>query len=188
MTTTFLLALLLAAPSSRRTRPADQPAPVQQLSDDELRSKAEAYLGGIDTPISAERWKTLGPRAALVLEPVVLDAQAMPSKRAKALEGLSFVAPDRAALLVSKLARDEEQPVVVRVAALHAAGRVLPAAKVVAELRPVLEGAREPSMRGVAAEVLSHSRGGCAVVRAQAGREGREEREAYHRALAKCDE
>jgi hypothetical protein len=190
MTWLLIIGVLLAGPGPRRGQrpPAAAPAPAETLPDEEIARRANAFLGTIDTPISEEQWRALGPRAAVVLEPIISDPDALPSRRAKALEGLSVVAPDRAALLIGKLARDEGQPVVVRVAALHGARRVLPAAKLLTELKPVLEEARDPGLRGVAAEVLSHAKGGCTAVRARLQREGRDERAAYGRALQRCGE
>lgn len=183
----LLVASLLAAPQHRRGQPQDKPAPVENLTDDELRSRISAYLGTIDTPISLERWRSLGPKAAAVLEPLVLDKSALPTRRAHALEGLSGAAPDRALAVAPQLLHDEEAPTVVRVAALHAAGRLLPAAQLGAQLKPVLEGARDPGLRGLAADVLAQH-GGCASVKAQAARESADAREAYHRALSRCEE
>jgi hypothetical protein len=148
----------------------------------------EGYLGAIDTPITAQHWKALGPGAAAVLEPIATSESEMPSRRAKALEGLVAAAPERAAALVGKLARDENQPVVVRVAAVHGAGEVLTPSRAMAELKPVLQSARKAGMRSVAAEVLSRKKGGCAAVRAQAARESEDLRGAYKRALERCGE
>jgi len=65
---------------------------------------------------------------------------------------------------------------------------VLPSSKLVAEVRPVLEESRDPGLRGVAADVLSHTKGGCAAVRARLEREGKDERAAYGNALQRCGE
>jgi hypothetical protein len=184
----MLLSALLAVPVGRdRPKPtadAGQAPQAAPLSDEEVRSKAQAWLGAIDRPISAEQWKSLGPRAAEVLEPIIADPDQFPTVRAKALDGLSAAAPDRAAALAPKIARDEREQVVVRVAALHAAGRVLPAAAARTELSPVLRG-RNPALRGEAADVLSR-RGGCAAVREQAAHESPDSTTAWKRALARC--
>jgi hypothetical protein len=183
----LLIAALLAAPAPRRGHRAPT-SPAETLSDEEIARRANAFLGSIDTPITAEQWRALGPRAAAVLEPIIEDQNAMPSRRAKAVDGLVSAAPARAAQLVGKLARDEAQPLVVRVAALHGARSVLPSSKLVAELKPVLDQASDAGLRGVAAEVLSHAKGGCAAVRARVEREGPDERAAYERALRRCGE
>jgi len=180
----LLIIALLAGP---RVHPGPAPT-IPVLTDDELRDKIHAYLGSIDTPIPEDRWRALGPRAAAVLEPVVTDANAMPSRRAKAIDGLVAAAPDRAARLVGKLARDDAQPTVVRVAALHGAAKVLSSSRLITEVKPVMQRAPEAGLRGEAAEVLSRAKGGCEAVRAHAAREKGDDREAYRRALARCGE
>ena len=37
---------------------------MQQLTDEQLHERVKTYLGAIDRPITAERWKALGPKAA----------------------------------------------------------------------------------------------------------------------------
>ncbi len=184
----LLMAVVIAAPAPRRGQRAPGPAAQENLSDEEIARRANGFLGSIDTPISQEQWRALGPRAALVLEPIISDSDAMPSRRAKALGGLVSAAPDRAALLVGKLARDDQQPIVVRVAALHGARSVLHSSKLIAELKPVLDEAGDAGLRGIAAEVLSHAKGGCTAVRARLEREGADARAAYDRALQRCGE
>jgi len=184
----FLLAALIAAPRVPRANPAPEQPVQEQLSDAELRERVEAYLGAIDRPVGASRWKALGPQAAPILEAVIADEAQFPSRRAKAVDGLVAAAPDRAASLVGKLARDERQPSVVRVAALHGAGEVLPPAKAVSELRPVLRTAKSTGMRAQAAEVLARKQGGCAEVRGQVARESQQHRDAFSRAMKQCQE
>ncbi len=185
----ILLAALLATPRlphGKHESPAAS-APVQ-LSADELRARIDGYLGSIDRPITSENWRALGPQAAQLLEPIAADAQALPSRRARALEGVIAVAPDRAAQLVGAIARDENAPVVLRVVALRGAGEVLSPAKAMTELKPVLQSAQSAGMRGVAAEVLTRHKEGCRTVREQAGRESPEVRQAFQGALSRCAE
>jgi hypothetical protein len=182
----FLLAALIAAPRAPRANPAPEQPAQEQLSDAELRERVEGYLGAIDRPIGAARWKALGPQAAPLLEAVIADQAQFPSRRAKAVDGLVAAAPDRAAALVGKLARDERQPSVVRVAAMHGAGQVLPSAKAVSELRPVLRTAKSRGVRAQAAEVLARTQGGCAEVRGQVEREQAQNRDAFARAMKQC--
>ena len=185
---TLLLAALIAAPRVPRAGPAPEQPAQEQLSDAELRERVEAYLGAIDRPVGAARWRALGPQAAPILEAVIADEKQFPSRRAKAVDGLVAAAPDRAATMVGKLARDERQPPVVRVAAMHGAGQVLPPAKAVSELRPVLRGAKSTGMRAQAAEILARKQGGCAEVRGQVVREAEQHREAFARAMKQCQE
>ena len=182
----LLLAALIAAPRLPRAHPAPEQPAQEQLSDAELRERVEGYLGAIDRPVGAARWKALGPQAAPILEAVIADEAQFPSRRAKAVDGLVAAAPDRAAPLVGKLARDERQPSVVRVAAMHGAGQVLSSAKAVSELRPVLRTAKSRGIRAQAAEVLARKQGGCAEVRGQVEREQAENRDAFARAMKQC--
>jgi hypothetical protein len=182
----LLLAALVAAP--RPPQAASPPAQAPQLSDVELREQVNTYLGTIDRPISQESWKALGPRAAPILEEVIADSSQFASRRAKAVNGLVIAAPDRAALLVGKLARDEKQPTVVRVAAMHGAARMFPSSRTISELRPVLHSARSPGLRAEAADVMSRKQGGCAEVRDQLSREKAEHRPAFDRAMKRCSE
>jgi hypothetical protein len=185
----LVLAALIAAPSPPRGAAGPQKPPAQQqLSDVELRERVETYLGAIDRPIPAERWAALGPRAAPVLEEVIADSSQFPTRRAKAVDGLVAAAPDRAALLVGKLARDEKEPGVVRVAAMHGAARIYPSPRAISELRPVLNGGRTTGLRAEAADLISRKQGGCKEIRDQVAREKVEHRGAFDRALKRCGE
>jgi hypothetical protein len=188
--TFIFLAALLALPHPRVAPPAPETAPPQApLSDEELRQRIEAYLGSIDTRIPAARWKALGVRAADVLEPIVENESELPSRRAMAVSALVLVAPERAAPLVSRLAVDEKQPLPVRIESLHGVGRTSSPALAAQTASKVLRTAREPGVRGAAAEVMAGSgSSGCAQVKAQVAREAAELRPAYRRALARCKE
>jgi hypothetical protein len=186
----ILIAALLATPRPPRGGPAPE-APAQQqpqLTDQQVQDRVRAYLGTIDRPISAEKWKALGPRVAPQLEAIIADNKEFPSTRAKAVDGLVAAAPDRAAALVGKLSRDEQQPVVVRVAAMQGADRVLSSKRTLTELRPVLRSAKSAGLRAEAADVISRKQGGCADVRDQVGREATEHKGAFQRAMKRCEE
>ncbi len=184
------MAALMAVPGAGRSRaPAESPPQQQeQLSDVELRERVQTYLGSIDRSISPASWRALGSRAAPLLEAIIADPSQFPSRRAKAVDGLVAVAPDRAVQLVGKLARDENEETVVRVAAVHGAGQVFPSAKALSELRPVLQAARSAGLRAEAADVMARKKGGCAAVRQQVARERPEHRGAFDRALKRCKE
>ena len=185
----ILIAALLATPRPPRTgAPPEVPAQQQELTDEQVREHVRAYLGTIDRPVSAARWKALGPRAAPMLEAIIADGGEFPSTRAKAVDGLVAAAPDRAAAMVGSLSRDEGQPVVVRVAAMHGADQVLSSKRTLTELRPVMRNAKSPGLRAEAADVISRKKGGCAEVRAQVGREVAEHKGAFERALKRCEE
>ncbi|HKA89941.1 MAG TPA: hypothetical protein VKE22_19905 [Haliangiales bacterium] len=171
MSATFFLTLFLAA-----------------SAQDDVRTQVEAYLGTIDTPIAADRWRALGPAAAPILEATARDGGAMPSRRARAVEALSFVGAPGAADLMIELARREGEPPIVRASALRGAGNLLPAARLVAAARPIMEGAADLHVRAAAAEVLARRapREACSPVRAQVAREPSDRALAFSRALAAC--
>jgi hypothetical protein len=190
---TLLIALAGLATPPRNARPpaAQSPADASQaedLTDEQVAAQVQVYLGSIDTPVPAERWRALGSRAVGPLVTVVRDGNALPSRRAKAVEALSVVGGARSREVVLEVARSEEQPFGVRASALRAAGRLLPAKALVQELRPVLESARDAPTRATAAEVLARHapRSSCTAVRAQARREARNARLGFGRALERC--
>ena len=190
---TLLLALSGLGTPARNARPpvGETPArtaPTKDPSAAEVASRVRAYLGAIDTPIPAERWRALGPRAVAPLEAVVRDLDALPSRRAKAVEALSVLGGARAKHLVLETARSENEPFGVRASALRGASRLLAPADLVKQLRPVMEGAHDPTVRATAAEVLARhaARSSCQAVRAQAEREGSAVRGQFRPALVRC--
>jgi hypothetical protein len=182
----LVIATLLGAGIPKPRTNANPSVPAAKLTPTEIRDRAEAYLHTIDTPITADQWRALGPTAADVLEPVIQNAQEFPTRRAAAVGGLVYAAPTRAAALVGSLARDENQPIVVRVAAMHGAAQVLPSSKLVAELKPVLQGADNAGLRAAAADVLArHGKtAGCTAVKAQAARE--QSKAGFEKPLDRC--
>jgi hypothetical protein len=185
----LVLAALMAAPRAPRAgAKQEQPVAQEQLSDAELRDRIDTYLGAIDRPISAARWKALGPQAAPLLEAMIADENTFPSRRAKAMDGLVAVAPDRASQVVGPLAQDESKPLALRIAAMHGAGQVLTPSQAVSALRPVLRSAQNMGVRAEAADVIARKQGGCAEVRTQVQREKAENRPAFERALKRCGE
>jgi hypothetical protein len=183
--TCILLASLLSLLPPRAAPPADQPAvpPATQLTDEQIRDRIQAYLGAIDTRIPPEHWRALGPRGAAILEQVAQDPNQFPTRRAAAVAGLSAIGAASSGEVLLSLAKSEQSPLTVRLAAVGGAQDVIPSAQLATALKPVLEGARDPHVRGAAAEVLSR-RGACALVRAQAQRETEKLR--MQHALERC--
>ena len=175
---TILLAALLCAPASATGSQSSS-----SQSDEQIRQRIDTYLGSIDAPIRPAQWRALGPRGAAVLEQIAQDSRVLPTRRAKALDGLSALGTPTAPDTMLHLARSEETPLVVRLSAVRAVSRVLPADQVAPALEPVLQGAQDGHVRAVAAEMLS-SHGGCTLVRAQAAREDNPTR--LRRALQRC--
>ena len=195
--TPILLAALIASSGLSRAaerKAAEAPssalpaAPAAELSDAELRREINGYLGSIDTPIPAAHWRGLGPRAAPILAALISDAGQFPTRRAKAVDGLAAVGGAEAPALLGRLARSEEEPLVLRLAALRGLGVVVPARQLSAVLRPVLEGAKEPAVRAGAAEVLVARAGACGSVHAQLALEDEAVRGMFHRSVAGCAE
>jgi HEAT repeats len=175
---TILLAALLCAPASAT---GSQPASSQ--NDGQIRQRIDTYLGSIDAPIRPAQWRALGPRGAAILEQIAQDSRVLPTRRAKALDGLSAIGSPTAADTMLSLAKSEQNPLVVRLSAVRAASRTLPADQVAPALQPILQGAQDGHVRAVAADMLS-SHGGCTLVRAQAAREDNPSR--MRRALQRC--
>ena len=93
-----------------------------------------------------------------------------------------------AATLLRELAKDEAQPIVVRFSSVRGLGYVSSKSQVARELLPLLEQAKDPRVRAVAAEELSHrAAGGCAHVQKQLAREEADVRGMFERAQGTCD-
>lgn len=187
----MIAAALLAAGEARVRvpRPAPEQVPQQEnLSDDQIRAQIDTYLGAIDTPVSIARWRSLGPRAAPFLAEVAASDKELPSRRAKAIDGLSAVGGDQAKGAVARLSRGEREPLVVRLSAVRGMARLERGQGLTAALRPVLEGAKDARVRAQAAEALAERapRSACAAVAAQAEREDEQARVHYRKALERC--
>jgi hypothetical protein len=182
------LALLLAADPAPAVNPAVAriAASATRPQAPDVRSQVETYLDSIDTPISDERWRALGPQAPVVLEEIARDPSRLPTRRARAVSALGVVGTDRSRELMLALARDEGEPALLRASAVHAAAPTL--ATPVETLRPLLERAKNPRVRAAAAEalVLRSPALACATVQKQVAREKASQRPAFRRALAGC--
>jgi HEAT repeat protein len=187
MISIFLGALLALGLPRDRPAAAAEPQPTSH-SEQEVREQVEAYLGNIDTPISLERWRALGAQAAPILEEIANSASELPTRRARALEGLSAVGGPDVATRMFQIAQSEEEPPVVRISAIRGAGRLVNSRKLVPALRPLLEKSPDLHIRAIAAEVLARHapKTACGLVRAQLGREPESRHGAYRRAMASC--
>jgi len=191
-----LLAVLLAAGVLQK-KPPPQPPPVsdgqqvqpqEELSADEVRDRVEGYLGSIDTPITANQWKTLGPRAVPMLERIAMDHNELPTRRAKAIDGLTALGDTRAPALFKRIASQDSEKINVRFAAVRGLAQVTPPAQAVTNLKPILQGAKDSRVRALAAEQIAlRSRGkSCDLVKAQLDRETEDARGHYGRAMKQC--
>jgi HEAT repeat protein len=175
----MLLAALLCAPALPTT---SQSSSSSSQTEEQIRQQIDTYLGSIDVPVRPAQWRALGPQGASILEGMAQDPKVLPSRRTKAIDGLSAIGTLTAAHTMLRLAKDEQGPLAVRLSAVRGVGRVLPA-QVAPALQPILQGAQNPHVRAAAADTLS-SHGGCNLVRAQAAREDEPRR--LRRALQRC--
>ena len=169
-------------------QPQAPAAAAPALTDAELARRVDEYLGTIDTPITADEWRALGPRAVAPLAAVATDADALPTRRAKALGALSILGGAQSKQVILDTAQSEEAPFAVRASALRGAGRLLTPSALAKTISPVLQHAREAPVRAVAAEVLAGHAGasGCTAVRAQVARESGQAHAQFTRAMARC--
>ena len=184
MTSILVASLLCALPPRGTPPPADQ-SPQQPVDDQEIRERIDTFMGTIDTRISPEQWKALGTRGAAILEGLAQDPNLLPSRRAKAVVGLSAIGAETSSGVLLSLARSQQAPVNVRLTAVHGIAGVVAPSEIAPALKPILEESEEGHVRAAAAEVLSRH-GGCGLVRAQA----RRERDALtlQRAVQSCDQ
>jgi hypothetical protein len=170
-----------------RAATAAEAAPATEMSDAEVAQRVRTYLGALDAPISANRWRALGPRAVPVLATIAKDPDALPTRRAKALDALSALGGTTARDTVLELVRSEEPPFAVRASAIEGAGRLLAATDLSRELETILKRAGEAPVRAVAAETLArHAPSACGKVRAQVAREAPGHRASFGKALDRC--
>jgi HEAT repeat protein len=180
-----------AAHQQKKAPGAESPqatAPAPELTDVEVRERAQAYLGTIDTPIGAARWRALGARGEAVLEEIVSSKENLPTRRAKAVDGIAAIGSAQAPALLLALAKDEAEPFVVRATALRGLGQLFPAAQLAARLGPLVETAKDSRVRAKASEVLArHAPGAaCALIQKQVASEPEGVRGQYHSALQRC--
>jgi len=183
MTSIVLASLLCALPPPRPATPAPEQGPQQPLSDDEVRERIDTFLRTIDTRVSPGQWRALGARGAAILEAMAQDSTLLPTRRAKAVVGLSAIGSPTSTSVLLSLAQSSSEPLNLRLSAVQGAPGVVPEADLAATLKPVLETADHRYVRAAAAEVLSRH-GGCGLVRAQAQKE--RDRGAMQRALQSC--
>ena len=158
------------------------------LSDDEVRAQVLAYLSTIDTPIRAAAWQALGARAEPILREIISNRDNFPTRRAKAIDGLTAVGGAAAAPVFREFARSESEPLVLRLAALRALAQVTEPRALVAEMAPLLTGAGDSRVRASAGEVLVRrsGRGNCGLIRAQAANEPADNARHFERVLTLC--
>lgn len=192
MTPFLLIAVMLASGPSREAakRAALGGAPTgraSQLSDTEVLEQAQALLGAIDTPVSSAQWRALGPRAEPFLAALLDDQNELPTRRARAIDGLVTVGGTNTRARFSRLAEADGQPIVVRLAALRGLGAIVSPTELPAVLGPLLARATDSRIRAAAGEVLAlKARVACPAIEAQLEREAPEGREQFQKATRAC--
>lgn len=169
----LLMALMAGLPSRVPPKSTATRAPAPALTDEQVKDRVDAYLRAIDTPITPAQWKALGPEATRELERRAQDPDALPSTRARAIDGLTAVPGPDTTRLMAALASDDHAPATVRRAAVRGVGTLVRPSELVRTLRPVLEDSKDMTVRQTAARVLAtHGRKDtCAAVRRQLARE-----------------
>ena len=90
---------------------------------DNARRQIDALLGTRDTFVAPEQWKKLGPEAAQILESIATDTTGVPSRRARALEGLTEIRGANATNTLHNLAHNRKEAAIVRMSAIRGLGR-----------------------------------------------------------------
>jgi HEAT repeat protein len=125
----------------------------QALAQD-IRAQVNALLGAYEDSANPARWRSLGDAAIPILESVVADYNSLPSRRARALDGLAALSSGSATMQL--VANSNWEPLIVRMAAVRGLGQVLPDSDLIPALRPLLN---DPQwqMRGATAQALSNT-------------------------------
>src|SRR5215467_1718950 len=160
--TSILVASLICALPPRGTAPAAGEPQQQPLAEEEIRARIDTFMGTIDTPIPAAQWRALGTRGAAILEGMAQDPNLRPTRRAKAIAGLSAIGAESSSAVLVSLAGSAEAPLNVRLSAVYAIPGVVAAPQVAPTLQPFLQGSDNLHVRAAAADVLSRH-GGCGL-------------------------
>jgi hypothetical protein len=171
-----LLAALLALAAAAGDPASGAPPP-------ELRRQVDALLGSIHGPVAPEVLRALGPGVEEALADAA-RAEAMPSRRIRALEALASLGGPRAEATHRAVAASAA-PSAVRRGAIRGLGRLTGTAGAPRALAPFLERDPDPAVRAAAAEALAESApAACPRIRARAQAEGDGDR--FQRALSTC--
>lgn len=161
---------------------------VASLTDAEVSRQVYAYLSTIDTPIPSSAWGALGARAEPILLAVFDDRNNLPSRRAKAVDGLAALGNAETVGLFRATALADSEALVVRFAAVRGLGQVVAPEQLPATIKPVLQSANDSRIRALAAVVLVRRAGvaSCVDVRGQVQSETSDKSGQFERALALC--
>ena len=139
--------------------------PAQGQSSQNINAQVNALLGAYENLASPARWRSLGDAAVPILESVVADYTALPTRRARAIDGLAALSSGSATM--QRVANSDWEPLVVRISAVNGLAQVLPESDLIPALRPLLNDPQS-QMRGITAKALSNTPAGCAEIAAMA--------------------
>lgn len=183
---TALAVALAASAADLCVAPSPDPATCSPAADPALRAQVAPHLGAIDRPVPADAWRRLPPGARDYLEALAADPTALPTRRARALEGAAALGTGGA--IHRRLAEDAGAPFLVRSAAIRGLGGLPAAARGRELLAGLLTRDSDRRIRAAAAETLARTSPAesCGAIRAQAGRDATDDGHAFARALTAC--
>jgi hypothetical protein len=157
----LVLALTFAATTVNPAIAQGQSNPPGSATD--ISTQVEAFLGAHEDAVGPAQWRSLGDAAIPVLESIAADQSALPTRRARSVDGLAALVTGEATM--RGLANSSGEALIVRMSAVRGLGQVLPESPLIDALTPLLQDP-QPQLRGVAAETLSQTPSGCTQVKA----------------------
>ncbi|MGQ0507787.1 MAG: hypothetical protein ACT4TC_20995 [Myxococcaceae bacterium] len=190
---TLVLTVALAGVPLGKARTPAPPSSASTVSaadtrtDAEIQDQVQTYLMTIDTPITDANWKSLGDRAVPMLEQITADDAKLPSRRAKAVEGMVAINPVNLEQKLTTLVQNPKMVEMVRWSAMRGLGRVVEPSRLVQLLNPSLEDA-DFRTRAVAAETLAKHAPtlACQSIRTKVDGDAAH-RGAFVRAMSRCE-
>lgn len=159
--------------------------PASSQSEGLTRARVNAYLGSDST--TAEDWRQLDASAVPFLNKVISDRDESPTRRLRAIFGLSLLGSRNDIRSLMDLVRSDGEVMQVRLAALRYALNRYSKGEVTVLMRGLMRDSQSMRMKTLAAEHLTKlSRGNCPNVRAQVEKEKPRDQKSFHRALARC--
>lgn len=151
-------------------------APAQIQSSQDIGAQVNALLGAHDNIASPAQWRSLGDAAIPTLESVVADSTSLPTRRARALDGLAALSSGKSTM--QRVANSGSEPLIVRISGVRGLAQVLPDSDLIPALQPLLNDAQW-QLRGAVAQTLSNTPAGCAAIKDTAQREAPEWRSRF---------
>lgn len=169
------VALIACAHKQLMAQPSQISSPV------DTRAQVKALLGAYENAASPEQWRRLGDSAIPILESIAVDTNALPTSRARSLDGLAALGTGE--LTMRHLAGSAGERLIVRMSAVRGLGQVISESPLMDALRPLLQDS-QAQLRGIAAETLSQTPAGCAEVKNMMAQENEAWRSRFARRCA----